>query len=685
MSADESPEPTETAAPRPGAVPRYRLVPVSAAGGSPRFAPRLLSPGITYIGRVPSCDVIVESELVSRRHAKLILTDMGVTVHDLDSHNGVFIAGKKVRSAPVTAGQLLYFADVCCTLEPAGEGEFDLDSSLNRSHLVSAAMGTHEDDSPAVNNLATLYRATDLLLQADDDTFFIEVVSLCQALTEAHLAVLVVQEESGALSTPVMLREGTGPKDDTPIGWTVVRKALDDRVTLFSRDAENDPLVPGDVLSSGERGAVMCVPILSEARALGALYFARPKAGQGFADRELETLSAVAHLVAVRLAGNHRLVEETSFQQDTAEERAQDDRSQVELADLRERVAGLERELEAHRIDTAARAGDQERLAAEVERRREESEAARADAERLKAELESLQAQVERSRAEGEALRSERAAREDAEGRERQAAATAQQELLTTRAEIAALKEQLVAQRHATEAARAELEAAQAELEAARAEAHKASEADALHAAAAQMLPSRVQRRLTSLASGAPAEDVAAGPATVLCTSLSGLDAWAQSASPQDLKARLDWFLARVKDIAAHAGGEVEQVLGHTVLVRFMGDAPGVAGAVRCALDVVGEALSTGASAQAGIHLGADVSGLFGPSGTLAHVGEAPSVSRGAAEFAQPGTVYVSEAVRGALGAESGLMMVALGPHIIRGLPSPVNLYQLVAQSGEAS
>jgi pSer/pThr/pTyr-binding forkhead associated (FHA) protein len=56
----------------------------------------------TVIGRASECDIVVDSHLVSRKHAKLTVTGMGVFVEDLGSVNGV-----RVDSVTVTTRTLL--------------------------------------------------------------------------------------------------------------------------------------------------------------------------------------------------------------------------------------------------------------------------------------------------------------------------------------------------------------------------------------------------------------------------------------------------------------------------------------------------------------------------------------------------------------------------------------------------
>jgi len=58
--------------------------------------------GATVIGRGEDCDLSVEDPLVSRRHARLLVNEDGITLEDLGSRNGVFLNGRRVGRGPGT-------------------------------------------------------------------------------------------------------------------------------------------------------------------------------------------------------------------------------------------------------------------------------------------------------------------------------------------------------------------------------------------------------------------------------------------------------------------------------------------------------------------------------------------------------------------------------------------------------
>ncbi|MGE0363628.1 MAG: FHA domain-containing protein [Vicinamibacterales bacterium] len=68
---------------------------------------RLLPGAIKTVGRAPRADFVVDAPLVSRLHCRLTLQDEGVLVEDLDSTNGTFVNGQRVRKGLLANGDRL--------------------------------------------------------------------------------------------------------------------------------------------------------------------------------------------------------------------------------------------------------------------------------------------------------------------------------------------------------------------------------------------------------------------------------------------------------------------------------------------------------------------------------------------------------------------------------------------------
>ncbi len=68
------------------------------------------------VGRDPSNDICIPDHLVSKFHAKLLVSNQSVTVIDLDSVNRTRVNGQVVTHAAVRYGDELQFARVKCQL-----------------------------------------------------------------------------------------------------------------------------------------------------------------------------------------------------------------------------------------------------------------------------------------------------------------------------------------------------------------------------------------------------------------------------------------------------------------------------------------------------------------------------------------------------------------------------------------
>jgi pSer/pThr/pTyr-binding forkhead associated (FHA) protein len=72
-----------------------------------------LDQGIVTLGRSSRCDVILESPEVSRQHARLVVSNIGVAIEDVESRNGVYVNGERVRAArAIEEGDRIVIGDV---------------------------------------------------------------------------------------------------------------------------------------------------------------------------------------------------------------------------------------------------------------------------------------------------------------------------------------------------------------------------------------------------------------------------------------------------------------------------------------------------------------------------------------------------------------------------------------------
>jgi hypothetical protein len=70
--------------------------------------------GVTLIGRDPDCHVTLDDPLVSRKHARILVSTDRVVVEDLGSRNGVLLNGVSIRKpTPLRNADRMYVGTQC--------------------------------------------------------------------------------------------------------------------------------------------------------------------------------------------------------------------------------------------------------------------------------------------------------------------------------------------------------------------------------------------------------------------------------------------------------------------------------------------------------------------------------------------------------------------------------------------
>jgi len=86
-----------------------------------------LGPGEHVVGSLGEAAVRIEEAGISRRHARIdVLADGGAVIRDLDSKNGTFVGGRRIREAAVCGFAMVAFGSVQAVLQPADPARADV-------------------------------------------------------------------------------------------------------------------------------------------------------------------------------------------------------------------------------------------------------------------------------------------------------------------------------------------------------------------------------------------------------------------------------------------------------------------------------------------------------------------------------------------------------------------------------
>lgn len=304
-----------------------------------------LPEGATSLGRADENDIVLGGDLVSRKHARLLVQGDALRLEDLGSRNGSRINGLPLQGtrdlAPgdvVTLGENTLSVRQPHTVESAatemvdlgaggvrrfGHGEdvapavilaknvkdLDVLRALDNFEPVpyenaaaaSTPIGTG-GSSPRVSyeTLVLLFRIAESLATAETLAAFLEsAMDRVLERTEATTAVVLLRHSSGVLVPASVRHRGKLAKGEVPVSDAIVEEAMRQGRALAVGDVRDDRRFAGResvILYGVDR--VLCIPIGREPPFAGVLYVNTPAEAETTLELMLDACTAVAHLVA---------------------------------------------------------------------------------------------------------------------------------------------------------------------------------------------------------------------------------------------------------------------------------------------------------------------------------------------------------------------------------------------------
>lgn len=258
------------------------------------------------LGRQFDCTICLSGQAVSRQHAQLLRQADGFAVEDLDSSNGTFVNGVRLEARKPTLLQERDTLQIgpylfCVRMSPraAPEPNLVVRETMNPATLQQSLLG--QDASSKLQ--VVLEIAQNLGRTLDLEPLLDKLLEqLMRLFPQADRALVVLCEGQQLVERAQRVR-GLRDVVNLPFSRTIVRRALEEGVGLWSEDVQSDQrFQSSQTLTTLGILSMLCAPMITpEGKRLGVLQVDRLRPGQNFRRDDLQLLATVGLQVAVVL------------------------------------------------------------------------------------------------------------------------------------------------------------------------------------------------------------------------------------------------------------------------------------------------------------------------------------------------------------------------------------------------
>ena len=291
------------------------------------------------IGRTPENDIELKDSLISRRHTSIVKKGTQYVVYDLGSSNGTFVNRERVEMKALSHGdvirigdsELSYLEDNAPPPVPKLESKNTPDmygSQQIVQHVDDIAESYSFDISGALSqglSLADIRREMGGEGAAKESKMFFILFQVGKALSSAStlddmlkLATRLIFEVINAERGVILVRgadseelkprlgydrkKGVTDGNGIQISRTITSQVVQDKVSIITSDALQDPrFMQGLSIVQFNIRSALCVPLWEENQVHGAIYLDNLAKSYAFTKDDLELLTAIANLIAIRI------------------------------------------------------------------------------------------------------------------------------------------------------------------------------------------------------------------------------------------------------------------------------------------------------------------------------------------------------------------------------------------------
>ncbi|OYW24839.1 MAG: stage II sporulation protein E [Planctomycetales bacterium 12-60-4] len=300
----------------------------------------------TVLGRHPECQIQLNSNMVSRKHARVVKDGARFVLEDLGSGNGTFLNGKKIEgpvelqhedriklgpillrfetgaapksndsaaservAAPVAADDA--FGGVTLGFQIESEDEEDGGATIMGRAVQSTGFG-RLDVRPEAKLKAVLEISRSLAGSTDLDGLLPKILdTLFNVFPHADRGCILFQDAASKKMLPKAMKHRRADEDETvKLSRTILKTVIEQKTGILSADAASDArFEASESISNLTIRSMMCVPMLSlSGEVMGVLNIDTQNPFNQFKEEDLDLLVAVAGQAALSYESAQLLV-----------------------------------------------------------------------------------------------------------------------------------------------------------------------------------------------------------------------------------------------------------------------------------------------------------------------------------------------------------------------------------------
>jgi sigma-B regulation protein RsbU (phosphoserine phosphatase) len=256
------------------------------------------------IGRDPEAEISLPSQLVSRRHARILCQDDQYFIEDLGSRNGVLLNGHRITGqVSFNDNDIIRIVDFILKLhQHAGtSGLSDSEEKvLEQTNVTTDNLDLYSLQSG--HKLQVLLELSQLLSGALEPKALFDPLleQLLVLFPRADRGIVVLCEQGKYV---VQAQRSRGLDAGFLISRTIIRQALNEGVGILSADIHEDERFSSSAtLQRLDSRTLLCVPLIGHnGKQLGALQLASGRSSDPFEGEDLHLLTTIGMQVAMVL------------------------------------------------------------------------------------------------------------------------------------------------------------------------------------------------------------------------------------------------------------------------------------------------------------------------------------------------------------------------------------------------